>query len=263
MNAISGHDAELEHAASRWARTRPDRWAPVPAELDAAIAADLPLAVAARRARARMIRDVASRIGTGDRWADVLLDVPRERFVLPEELARAADDAPSPLDPHGNATVSAPHAYVLTYALLDLGPGDHLLELGTGTGYGAAIASRIVGRHGRVTSIEVDPALAERAARLLGEPALHGPARVVLLTGDAADLALPILSQSSAGPLRVAVTYAVAGAPLALLDALPLGAVLVAPVGDEAQVLTRWVRAGAGLLHQTLHGAVRYVAERR
>jgi protein-L-isoaspartate(D-aspartate) O-methyltransferase len=253
---------ELAAAAERWAHTREDRWAPVPPELDRAIAADERLAGAALWARRHLVRDVSLRLGALvstaaiARYADALVTVPRERFVIPEEIAASADDLPSPLDR------SAPHAYLLTYGLLDVREGDVLLELGTGTGYGAALASRIVGAPGRVTSIEIDPRLHARAARLLAEPALRGPAALELLLGDATALAPREAAKSAGLSLRVAVTYALAEPPGSLLGALPEGAVLVAPVGEEDQLLVRWERDRVGL-RRTTHGAVRYVAERR
>jgi protein-L-isoaspartate(D-aspartate) O-methyltransferase len=269
---------ELAAAAERWSHAQPDRWAEVPPDLDEAIAADRDLAQAARWARRHLLRDALRRLGDlvppGElaRYAEALIDVPRERFVLPEEIAFSADDAPSPLDRAGLATVSAPHAYVLTYGLLALGEGDHLLELGSGTGYGAALGSHLVGASGLVTSVEIDPVLHARAVRLLGRPDARGPAPVILLPGDARELA-PALLSSGAGrpvagsgrarPSRVAVTYALPEDPVPLLDVLPEGGRLVAPVatnGDE-QILTRWVRE-CGDLVQTTHGAVRYVSER-
>src|SRR6185437_6365211 len=128
----------LATAAARWARARPDRWAPVPAELDRAIAADHDLAEAARAARRSLLSDVSRHLvglvsaDTLERAAEALLVVPRERFVLPEDIGASATDAPCPLDRAGLATVSAPHAYALTYGILGLAQGDHLLELGTG-----------------------------------------------------------------------------------------------------------------------------------
>jgi protein-L-isoaspartate(D-aspartate) O-methyltransferase len=260
---------DLATLAERYAKSRPDRWAPVPAELDRAIAADRALGEAALWARRHLLGDVLRRLAdlvppfAVTRYADALLMVPRERFVLPEEIASSADDAPSPLDPAGRATVSAPHAYLLTYGLLGLGEGDTLIELGTGTGYGAALASRIVGPRGSVTSIEIDPALSERASRLLAEPDLRGPARGELLTGDAKDLGPRVIARAT-GRVRVAVTYAVSAPPTPLLAALPSGGRLVAPVGEEDQRLKRWERAagGSATLTETSHGAVRYVSER-
>lgn len=261
--------SDLAAAAGRFSRARSERWAPVPAELDRAIAADRTLAEVARGARLPLLRAAGQRLAglvsaeVLARYAEALLAVPRERFVLPEEIGASADDAPSPLDAAGLATVSAPHAYLLTYGLLGLDEGDHLLELGTGTGYGAALASHVVGPRGRVTSIEIDPELHARALRLLAQPDTRGPAPVTLLAGDARALA-PQHMAPSGWPLRVAVTYALPAVPERLLALLPEGGRLVAPVGagEEDQRLARWVRQG-GALVRTNHGGVRYVAERR
>jgi protein-L-isoaspartate(D-aspartate) O-methyltransferase len=258
---------ELCAAAEPWEGARPDPWAPVSLDIDRAIAADRRLAAAARRARADLIHTVTRRLGdlippaVVSRYGGALADVPRERFVLPEQMGSSAEDEPSPLDRWGLATVSAPHSYLLTYGLVGLGAGDHLIELGSGTGYGAAIASRVVGPRGRVTSIEIDPDLHARAVRLLSDPEAAGPAPITLLLGDARILA-PALFASWDLPLRVVVTYALPAPPEALVALLPEGGALVAPVGEEGeQVLTRWTRAG-GALSRSTHGMVRYVPER-
>jgi protein-L-isoaspartate(D-aspartate) O-methyltransferase len=269
----------LAAAAARWAHARPDRWAPVPPELDRAIAADRALAEAAREARRGLYGEVSRRLAgllpaaAMDRLAEALLEVPRERFVLPEDIASSADDAPSPLDRAGLATVSAPHAYLLTYALLGLAEGEHLLELGSGTGYGAALASHVLGARGRVTSIEIDPDLHARAVRLLRDVDSASAAPVTLLAGDARALAADRMTGPE--PLRVVFTYAIAAPPEALLARLPAGARLLAPVGagEDDQRLERWSRdervaghlgcASAGVVDRSEHGAVRYVPERR
>src|SRR6185503_2335324 len=108
---------ELAALAGRYAHARSDRWALVSPEIDDAIAADAPLADAARRARRGLVREVTRRLGdlpappTLPRYMDALIRVPRERFVLPEDIALSADDLPLALDREGLATVSAPHAY--------------------------------------------------------------------------------------------------------------------------------------------------------
>lgn len=262
---------DLAALGQTYARPRSERWQPVPEALDQAIAADARLVAVARAARRDLGRYVSGRL-TGlierdraQRFEGALASVPRERFVLPEEIGSSADDAPSPLDPQGFATVSAPHAYVLTYDLLDLREGDHLLELGTGTGYGAAIASHVVGPRGRVTSIEIDPVLHERARRVLADPTTHGPAPIALHLGDARALALQVADacRGAPEPLRVAITYALPRAPDALIARLPEGGRLVAPVGvgDDDQILLSWTLEGGALRH-VAHGPVRYVAER-
>ncbi|WP_437303972.1 protein-L-isoaspartate O-methyltransferase family protein [Sorangium sp. So ce388] len=275
--------ASLAALAVRYDDRRPDRWAPVPEQLDAVIAHDVDLAEAGRVARAPLVVELARRFEFPAHYLDAILLVPRERFVLPEDLAASADDTPLPLDRAGHATVSAPHAYLLTYSLLGLAPGDRLLELGTGTGYGAALARRILGPTGHVTSIEIDPALHVRAARLLGARPDHrgddealacsgaGPshegASVTLLCGDGRSLAERVLAVGrtlpSERPWKVAVTYALTAPPAALEDQLADGSVLVAPVGpwEGHQELMRVERRQGALLRE-VHGAVRYVAER-
>lgn len=266
---------DLAALGRTYARPEGEQWAPVHHAHDEAIAADAALAEAGRHARLALTRAVVRRIGTivpvdilGD-YVDALLAVPRERFVRPEDIAASADDTPLPLDRQGFATVSAPHAYLLTYALLLLGPEDHLVELGTGTGYGAALAREIVGPRGFVDSIEIDADLAARAQRVHAR--LDGPelAPVTLLSGDAARLAPGLLRdaldrRSSAPPrLKIAITFALRAQPDWLINLLPEGGCLVAPVGptDVEQQLVRWERRG-GAVRATSHGAVRYVTER-
>lgn len=270
--------------AARYDGQRSDRFAPVPPELDAAIAADADLSALARGARTELIAELVRRFDFPARFLDAVLAVPRERFVLPEDIAASADDAPRPLDGIGNATVSAPHAYLLTYGLLGLACGDHLLELGTGTGYGAALARRLVGPTGHVVSIEIEPALHERAARLLdarpavaGEPGVprlgsaardQGVSAITLFCGDGRAIAEHVLAGRllplPARPWKVALTYAVSALPNGLERLLPEGGVLVAPVGppDSCQELLR-VERRDGALRREPHGAVRYVSERR
>ena len=117
--------------------------------------------------------------------------VPRDRFVRIDDLEHAEVDAPLPLDDSGHATISAPHAYLLSYRLLDLRAGDRLLELGSGSGYGAALGAQIVGPSGRVVTIEIDAALAARARDLLSPLP-----NVRALHGDAAEARPPIRAAS-------------------------------------------------------------------
>jgi len=183
-----------------------------------------------------------------------LLEVPRERFVRSQDVERSAEDTPLPLDDGGMSTISAPHAYLLSYRLLELKPGDSLVELGTGSGYGAALASVIVGPHGRVVTVEIDGKLADWSKRTLAQ---YG--NVTPVFGDAVTSALWWGSAS-----KVAVAFAVEDLPRAWLDALPEDGSLVAPVGegenDQRLVLVK--RAQGGQFKQTQHGLVRYVKNR-
>lgn len=186
-------------------------------------------------------------------YIDAMLHVDRARFVRHGDEVRAYEDAPLPLDDEGLATVSAPHMYLLSMRLLELGPGDTLVELGSGSGYGAALASAIVGPEGRVTTIEISEHLAARARALLADRP-----NVTVHAADA------VRSTALWGqPRRVSCTFAVEQIPQPWIDALPRGGILVAPVGPSArdQRLVRIVRTPDGA-RTTDHGAVRYVRNR-
>jgi protein-L-isoaspartate(D-aspartate) O-methyltransferase len=208
----------------------------------------------ARGCRLPLVENIQRQLGPFDAvHLRALVDVPRERFVRDEDLERSADDVPLPLDEQGLATISAPHAYLLSFRLLELAPGDSLVELGTGSGYGAALAAFIVGDEGRVLSFEIDGGLARWAAKdLEGEP------NVQVVHGDAMTSA-----REWGGAKKIVVTFAVAELLASWIDAIPDGGRLVAPVGprerDQKLVLVRRER---GKIVRTEHGAVRYVQNR-
>jgi protein-L-isoaspartate(D-aspartate) O-methyltransferase len=208
----------------------------------------------ARGCRLPLVDSVQKQLGPFDAvHLRALLEVPRERFVRPDDIERSAEDTPLPLDDTGLATISAPHAYLLSYRLLGLRLGDALVELGTGSGYGAALAAFVVGPRGRVATFEIDEALARLARTTLAE---HE--NVTVCHGDATTCA-----GQWAGASKVVVTFAVDSLPAAWLEALPDGGMLVAPVGsrEKDQQLIRVRRDGRRLV-ESEHGAVRYVKNR-
>jgi protein-L-isoaspartate(D-aspartate) O-methyltransferase len=206
----------------------------------------------ARGCRLSLVESVSRRLGPFDeRHLRALLEVPREQFVRVEDIEQSAADTPLPLDSTGLATISAPHAYLLSFRLLGVAPGDALVELGAGSGYGAALAAFIVGAGGSVTTFEIDPVLAARAAdTLLDQP------NVTVVEGDAVTN-----SDQWCGASRVVVTFAIDAWPRPWLDALPEGGRLVAPLGRGDQRLVLAEKRGGRIL-ETDHGAVRYVRNR-
>jgi protein-L-isoaspartate(D-aspartate) O-methyltransferase len=208
----------------------------------------------ARGCRLALVDSVTRHLGPFDpRHVQALLEVPRERFVRSQDVELSAEDTPLALDDEGLATISAPHAYLLSYRLLALRAGDSLVELGTGSGYGAALAAFIVGPEGHVLTFEIDPFLAAWARETLaGEPT------VTVVESDA-------MTSASAwsGASKVVATFAVEEIPAPWLEALPEGGMLVAPVGtrDRDQRLLLAVKRG-GIVNTSDHGAVRYVKNR-
>ncbi len=206
----------------------------------------------ARGCRLSLVESLARRLGPFDeRHLRAVLEVPRERFVRAEDIEHSASDTPLALDSTGLATISAPHAYLLSFRLLGLGPGDVLVELGSGSGYGAALAAFIVGPSGSVVTFEIDPALAARSRR-----ALAGEPNVTVVEGDAVTN-----WERWRGAARVVVTFAIDEWPSAWLEALPEGGRLVAPLGGDDQRLVLAEKRGGKIL-ETDHGAVRYVRNR-
>jgi len=215
----------------------------------AAVVDDAELAEAARDARTATLR--AGRVHASEPLMRAIIEVPRERYVRIDDIARSADDRALALLDGGHATVSAMHSYVRTFEALALQRGDCLVDLGGGTGYGAAIAAYVVGPSGRVTTIEIDPVLSSRAARnLVACPHVHA------VCGDAHDTSI------WRSATKVSVSFAVERIPQAWVDALAPGGVIVAPVGPLGdQRLTRITRLDRGVRVEHL-GDVRYVPDR-
>lgn len=170
--------------------------------------------------------------------------VPRDAFVPAGEAHRAWVNEALPIA--GGQTISQPLVVAHMCALLDVRPGDRVLDVGTGSGYHAAVLAAL---GGRVWSIERDPELAAIAARQL---AAAGVTDVELLTGDGT------LGHPAAAPYD-AINVAAAAAdavPPALEDQLAPGGRLVLPV-DQTLVVVR--READGRLHRADAGRVRFV----
>ena len=171
-----------------------------------------------------------------------MLKVPRELFVPPEYRDMAYLDRPLPIG-YGQ-TISAPSIVAYMTELLDPDRGMKVLEVGTGSGYQAAILAEIVGDEGHVWSIERIPELAETARRNL-EKAGYGD-RVTVIVGDGT------LGYPDAAPYdRIIVTAAAPSVPPPLEEQLKEGGRLVAPIGDYiAQELVVGEKRGGVMVYR-------------
>jgi protein-L-isoaspartate(D-aspartate) O-methyltransferase len=215
---------------------------------------DPALAEVARTLRIRALPDIANDCGLAadDPILQALADVPREQFVPLDQIEASTLDVAIALDESGLATVSAMHAYARAYSLLRIGEGDRVLDLGGGTGYGAALLRALVGPTGEVVAVEVDPGLVAR-----GRVAATG---VMWIVGDAREPAT--WAGYAVGVNKVVVGFALAELPDAWLAALAPGTVIVAPVADgEVHRLCRAWHRGDRFEIEALE-EVRYVPAR-
>lgn len=181
-----------------------------------------------------------------ERVLAAIASIPRERFVPESERAHAYENVALPI-PCGQ-TISQPLVVARMLELLELRPDDAVLDVGTGSGYHAALLALLVGR---VWTIERHAELSAVAARAVGELGLDNVSFVV---GDGWH-GLPDRAPFDA--INVAAATG-ASAPEALEQQLANGGRLVAPVGERNQRLIVSHRNGNRLERTTLEG-VRFV----
>jgi protein-L-isoaspartate(D-aspartate) O-methyltransferase len=197
--------------------------------------------------RENMVEHQLRRRGIGDeRVLAAMAEAPREEFV-PEELRdRAYADSALPIGEE--QTISQPWIVAAICQALELQGSELVLEIGTGSGYSAAVLS-LLAEH--VVSIERHEPLSRRAAQVL--EAL-GVGNVELLVGDGS-LGVPERAPFDA----IAVHATAPGPPPALLDQLAEGGRLVVPIaGGEADMLTV-LRLEGGRIEREEIGPCRFV----
>ncbi len=187
-----------------------------------------------RAQRARMVADQIERRGVRDPAVlAAMRKVPRHQFV-PESLRREAyDDHPLPIGL--GQTISQPYIVALMTELARPRAGMKVLEVGTGSGYQAAVLAEIVGT---VDTIEIVPELGRRATAVLGE---MGYRNVRVFIGDGFD------GRPQNAPFdAIVVTAAPETIPPPLLLQLAIGGRLVIPVGSAGQELVVVTRTEGG-----------------
>jgi protein-L-isoaspartate(D-aspartate) O-methyltransferase len=188
--------------------------------------------------RDHMVRDTIELEGMTDvRVLAAMRRVVRHRFVVASQGAAAYDDRPLPIV--GGQTISQPFIVAYMTAAAAPGPGAKCLEIGTGSGYQAAILAELCGH---TYSVEYVPEVARFGAENL-RACGYGPDRVELRIGDG------YRGWPEAAPFDVIiVTAAPERVPEPLLTQLRVGGRLIVPVGDEhgVQVLERHKRLRAG-----------------
>ena len=184
--------------------------------------------------RMRMVDDqLRARDIHSARVLDAMRAVPRHVFVPEAQRAWAYSDAPLPIG--HEQTISQPYIVAFMTQALDIAPEHRVLEIGTGSGYQAAVLATLAKD---VYTIEIVPALAERARATLSG---LGYRNIQIRTGNG------YLGWPEHAPYdRIMVTAAPDEIPAALVQQLKVGGLMAIPVGTVTQELRIVRRTGAG-----------------
>ncbi len=179
--------------------------------------------------------DLLGRTISDGRVIEAMAAIPRERFVPPQLAQRAYDDCALPIGEE--QTISQPLIVALMAEAMKPTSGDRVLEVGTGSGYAAAVVSRLVRD---VVTVERIPALAERARTMFAELRIEN-VRVFSAgnhLGHKEDEAYDAILVSAGAP----------HVPRTLLDQLAEGGRLIVPIGSRrAQQLVRATKTPHGV----------------
>ncbi|MDZ4159681.1 MAG: protein-L-isoaspartate(D-aspartate) O-methyltransferase [Anaerolineaceae bacterium] len=175
-----------------------------------------------------------------ERILEVMGEVPRHIFVPPDMQEMAYEDGPLPIG--CGQTISQPYIVALMTSLLELKGDENVLEIGTGSGYQAAILAHLAKT---VHTVEIHPELAERASSKLAELGLMN---VQVHVGDGS------LGWQAAAPYQaILITAAAPAAAEPIMRQLDRGGRLVLPIGSRyRQELVRYKRDGDKLTQEDI-----------
>ena len=179
---------------------------------------------------------------------EAMLQVPRHKFIPDEYQREAYQNRPLPIG--YDQTISQPYIVALMAEMLEIEPGDKVLEIGTGSGYHAAVLSELTPY---IYSIEIVEPLGVRAAELYQELGYY---TIQTKIGDG------YLGWEEHAPFdKIIVTAAADNVPQPLIDQLKPGGIIAIPVGpqDQSQILTRLIKSENGELKTERVIPVRFV----
>ncbi|MCU0631091.1 MAG: protein-L-isoaspartate(D-aspartate) O-methyltransferase [Methanoregulaceae archaeon] len=195
--------------------------------------------------RLRMVRDQIEARGVEDRKVlDAMREIPRHVFIPADFQSAAYQDRPLPIG--SGQTISQPYIVGLMTALLELKQSDKVLEIGTGSGYQAAILSKLART---VLTIERLPEIGGKARDLMQR---LGIVNVKVVIGDGTLGYLPDAPYDG-----IIITAASPDIPAPLIDQLADEGRLVAPVGSrDLQQLVRITKQGGRISRENFGGVV-------
>jgi protein-L-isoaspartate(D-aspartate) O-methyltransferase len=201
-----------------------------------------------RTAAVEMVEKQLRRRGIRNaRVLEAMLGIPREEFVPEEFRDQAYQDAPLPIG-YGQ-TITQPYMTALMAELLELSGDETVLDVGTGSGYHAAVLGTLVRR---VISVERIPELCDLARANLSRTGFGS--NVTVLCGDGS------IGAPEEGPFQgISVAAASPAIPEALLEQLDDPGILVIPVGDRKDQELRVIRKENGKIATRVASGCRFV----
>jgi len=195
----------------------------------------------AKGKRKRLVEELRSKGITNEKVLGAIGRVPRHIFMDDAFMRHAYQDKAFPIA--AGQTISQPYTVAVQTILLNVGKRDHVLEIGTGSGYQAAVLAEM---GVKVYTIERQRELFRKAQTLLGSMGY----RIQFFLGDGYE------GQPQYGPYDgIIITAATAEVPDKLLKQLRIGGRLVVPRGDrDTQVMTLYTRRGEDDYEITTHG---------
>lgn len=186
-----------------------------------------------------------------DAVSDAFADVPRSGFLPERERSRASFDGPIGIG-HG-ATSSQPRTVADMLRLLEVRPGQRVLDVGAGSGWTTALLGRLTGPSGAVVGVEIEPALAAWGAANL---AATGQPWASIRVAEEHVLGVPALAPYD----RILVSAEPETLPVELVDQLAPGGRMVIPVAGVMLAVARRRGAGPGdPVRISRHGRYRFV----
>ena len=195
----------------------------------------------AKGKRKRLVEELRSKGITDEKVLGAIGRVPRHIFMDDAFMRHAYQDKAFPIA--AGQTISQPYTVAVQTILLNVGKRDHVLEIGTGSGYQAAVLAEM---GVKVYTIERQRELFRKAQTLLGSMGY----RIQFFLGDGYE------GQPQYGPYDgIIITAATAEVPDKLLKQLRIGGRLVVPRGErDTQVMTLYTRRGEDDYEITTHG---------
>ncbi len=193
--------------------------------------------------RVMMVKDLEEEGIRDRRVLKAMESIPRHEFVQEDLEIEAYSNVPLPIG-YGQ-TISQPYTIAFMLEALELNKGNKVLEIGTGSGYNASLIAEIVGKEGRVYTIEIIPELVEIAKRNIGR---LGIKNIKVIQGDGS------IGYEKEKPYdRIIITAGAPKIPEALVKQLKMRGIIVGPVGSTySQNMVRIKKKKDGVVREDL-----------